>query len=57
MAKESEGVVRATMGNSSKPVGTSDEDQEEMNLKAANTIQLCLTNEVMYNVIDEETTT
>ena len=28
-----------------------------MDLKAASTIQLCLTNEVMYNVMDEETTT
>ena len=28
-----------------------------MDLKAANTIQLCLADEVMYNMMDEETTT
>ena len=28
-----------------------------MNLKEPRTIQLCLTGEVMYNVMDEETTT
>ena len=28
-----------------------------MDLKTANMIQLCLANEVMYNVMDEETTT
>ena len=35
----------------------SDEDWEEMDLKAASTIQLCLADEVMYNVMDEETVT
>jgi len=34
----------------------SDEDWE-LDLKAASTIQLCLADEVMYNVMDEETTT
>ena len=38
-----------------KLAGVSDEDWEEMNLKAASTIQLCLTDEVMYNVMDEQT--
>jgi len=42
---------------SAKPVGTSNEDWEEMDLKAASTIQLCLVDKVMYNVIDEETVT
>ena len=32
----------------------SDEDWEEMNLKVASTIQLCLADEVMYNKMDEE---
>ena len=42
---------------SAKPAGMSNEDWEEMDLKAASTIQLCLPDEVMYNVMDEETTT
>ena len=42
---------------SAKPAGTSNEDWEEMDLKAASMIQLCLADEVMYNVMDEETVT
>ena len=33
----------------------SDEDWEELDLKAASMIQLCLADEVMYNVMDEDT--
>ena len=32
----------------------SDEDWKEMDLKATSTVQLCLADEVMYNVMDEE---
>jgi len=45
------------LGKSAKPAGTSNEDLEEMDLKAASTIQLCLADDVMYNVMDEETVT
>jgi len=51
------GFHKTLQGKSVKPVGTSDEDWEEMDLKAASTIQLCLADEVMYNVMDEETAT
>jgi len=44
-------------GKSAKPAGTSNKDWEEINLKTASTIQLCLTDEVMHNVMDEETVT
>ena len=59
MAKEGESVIGATWSsqNLAKLVGMSDEDREESNMKAASTIQLCLLDEVMYNVMDEETTT
>jgi len=45
------------LGKSVKTACTSNEDWEEMNVKAASTIQLCLVDEVIYNVIDEETAT
>ena len=51
-----QGLHKTLQGKSSKPTGTSNEDWEEMDLKAASTIQLCLINEVMYNVMDEEMT-
>ena len=34
-----------------------DKDWKELDLKVASTIQLCLAEKVMYDVIDEETTT
>ena len=52
-----QGLHKTLHGQSLKPTGTSDEDWEEMDIKAASTIQLCLADEVMYNVMDEETTT
>ena len=59
MTKEGEGVTvysEDLAGKIKKPTGTSNEDWE-MDLKAASTIQLCLVDEVMYNVMDEEMTT
>ena len=32
-----------------------DENWKELDLKVANTIQLCLASEVMYNMMDDET--
>jgi len=52
-----QGLYKTLQGKSSKFTVTSDEDWEEMDLKAASTIQLCLADEVIYNVIDEETLT
>jgi len=52
-----QGLHKTLHGKSAKPVGTSNEDWEEMDLKAANTIQQYLADDVMYNVMDEETTT
>jgi len=62
MTKEGEnadqhGLHNTLQGKSGKLAGTSNEDWEEMDLKAASTIQLCLANKVMYNVMDEEITT
>ena len=60
MIKESEGVAGAhglhktLQEKLEKPTGASNEDWEEMDLKAANMIQLCLADEVMYNMMDEE---
>jgi len=54
------GAIRSLQdlqGNSAKPTGTSNEDWEGMDLKPSSTIQLYLTDEVMYNAMDEETTT
>ena len=52
-----QGLRKTLQGKSAKPACTSNEDWEEIDLKAANTIQLCLADEIMYNVMDEETAT
>ena len=62
MAKEDEGVgttgsSQNLQGKPAKLAGMSDEDWEKLDLKAANTIQLCLADEVIYNVMDEEMVT
>ena len=51
------GLHKTLQGKSSKPAGTSNENWEKMDRKATNTIQLCLADEVMHNVMDEETAT
>ena len=48
---------KTLQGKSVKTAGTSDENWEEMDLKAAIMIQLCLADEIIYNVMDEETVT
>ena len=52
-----QGPHKTLQGKSSKLAGTSDENWEEMDLKAASTIQLCLAEDVMYNMIVEEKAT
>jgi len=52
-----QGLHKSLQGKSGKHAGTSDKDWEEIDLKAASTIQLCLTDEVMYNVMDENSAT
>ena len=51
-----QGLHKAVLGKSKKPTSMSDEDWEDIDLRAVNTIILCLADEVMYNVMDEETT-
>ena len=51
------GLHKTLQGKTAKPTGTSYEDWDEMDLTAASTIQLCLADEVMYNLMDEEMAT
>ena len=51
------GLHKTLQEKSTKHAGTSDEDWEEMDLKISSTIQLCLADEVMYNIMDNEKAT
>ena len=63
MTKDGEGIVGATrssqnfIGKSAEPASMSNENWEELDLKAASTIQLYLADEIIYNVMNEEMTT
>ena len=52
-----QGLHKTLQGKSAKPTGTLNENWEEIDLKAVSTIQLCLADELMYNVMDEERAT
>ena len=52
-----QGLHKTLQGKLSKLAGMSNKDWEEMDLKASRTIQLYLAEEIMYNVMDEETAT
>ena len=52
--KVQQGVHKTLQRKSAKTSGTSDEDWKKMNLKIASTIQLCLSDEVMHNVMDKK---
>jgi len=49
-----QGLHKILQGKSAKSTGMSDEHWEKMDLKAESTIQLCLVDEVMYDVMNEE---
>ena len=52
-----QGLHKILQEKSAKLVGMSDEDWKELDLKATSTIQICLADEVMYNVMDEKMAT
>jgi len=51
------GIYKTLSGKTAKPAGTSNDDWKEMDLNATSMIQLCLADEVIYNVMDETTIT
>ena len=48
-----QGLVKALYGKARKPEMMTDDEWEELNMKAVSTIQLCLADELMYDVMDD----
>ena len=48
-----QGLVKALYGKARKPEMLTDDEWEELNMKAVSTIQLCLADELMYDVMDD----
>ena len=51
-----EGTHKALLGTEKKPLKMEDDEWKDIDFRAKTTIILCLSDEVLYNVINEETT-
>lgn len=49
-------LTKALMENKKLPTMMKEDEREELDLKAFNAIQLCLVDEVLRNVLEEEST-
>jgi hypothetical protein len=52
-----QGLQKALAGKSKKPTSMTDEDWEDLDARALSTIRLCLADEVLFNIVEEKTTT
>jgi hypothetical protein len=52
-----QGVVKVLLGKTKQPVSITDEDWDEMDARALSAIHLCLANDVLFNIVTENTTT
>jgi hypothetical protein len=52
-----QGLQKALAGKTNKLKSMKDEEWEDMDARAISTIHLCLADEVLFNIIGEETTT
>jgi hypothetical protein len=52
-----QGLQKALSGKSKKPTSMADDDWEDLDARALSTIHLCLADEVLFNIVEEETTT
>jgi hypothetical protein len=52
-----QGLQKALAGKTKKPTSMTDEDWEDLDARALSTIRLCLADEVLFNIVEEETTT
>ena len=51
-----QGSVKALYGKAKKPETMTDDEWEELNMKAVSTIRLCLANKLRYDVMDDVST-
>jgi hypothetical protein len=51
-----QGVVKALLGKAKKPVTITDDDWDEMDVRALSAIHLCLADDVLFNIVSEKTT-
>ena len=51
-----QGLHKALASKTKKPTGMTNEDWEGLDARALDTIRLCLVDEVLFNIVGEETT-
>jgi hypothetical protein len=52
-----QGLKKALAGRSKKPTSMTGEDWEDLDARALNIVRLCLADEVLFNIVEEMTTT
>jgi hypothetical protein len=52
-----QGLQKVLAGKTKKPTSMTDKDWEDLDARALSTIHLCLADEVLFNIVGEETTT
>ena len=51
-----QGLQKALVGKSKKPTTMKNEEWEDLDAKSLSTIHLCLEDEVLFNIVGEDTT-
>jgi len=51
-----QGMVKALLGKEKQPTSIVDDDRDEMDARALSAIHLCLVDDVLFNIVTEETT-
>jgi hypothetical protein len=51
-----QGLQKALVGRTKKPTSMTNEEWEELDAKSLSTIRLCLEDEVLFNIVGEDTT-
>ena len=51
-----QGVAKALLGKSKQPLNMKNDEWSDIDDKALSSIQLCLANDVLFNIVSEKTT-
>jgi hypothetical protein len=51
-----QGIQKALAGKSKKPTAMTNEEWEDLDSKSLSTIRLCLADDVLFNIVGEDTT-
>jgi hypothetical protein len=50
-----QGMVKVFLGKTKQPTSITDDDRDEMDVRALSAIRLCLVDDVLFNIVSEKT--